>query len=132
VKTAWFVDDDEEMVRVIQKMLKVLDYRTKTFHTARASAKVLLGGEQPDILIIDIHMPEVSGFELLKFVRDHHEWDTITILMLSSEVSEVQVDKATKLGADGYVFKPVTLDELEIVISMARENRAQEINKSKE
>jgi FixJ family two-component response regulator len=42
MKTAWFLDDDEEMVRVTRKMLEALDYKTKTFFNARATAKAML------------------------------------------------------------------------------------------
>ena len=128
MKTAWFVDDDEEMVRVIAMMLKSLGYQVKTFTNARAMAKGLLDWGAPEILIVDIMMPEVSGIDLLKFIRSRHEWDHVPVLMLSAAVSESQVDEATASGADGYVFKPVTLDELEIVISMAKEKRDQKFS----
>ncbi len=129
MKIAWFVDDDAEMVRAIRMLLETLGYKVKTFSNAREAAKTLLGGEQPDIMLIDIIMPQVSGIDLLSFIRERQEWNHIPILMLSAEISEDQVDKATDLGADGYVFKPVILDELEIVISMAVEKRKQELNK---
>ena len=132
MKTAWFIDDDADMVRAIRMLLESLNYRVITFTNAREAAKTLLDGGQPDIMLIDIIMPQVSGIDLLTFIRERKEWNHIPILMLSAEISETQVDNATALGADGYVFKPVTLDELEIVISMAVEKRKQAISKQEE
>jgi len=123
LKTAWYVDDDSEMIQAIRLMLKLLGYETRSFFDARRAAKVLLGGQRPDILILDINMPTVTGIDMLEFVRRSPDWTSIPIIMLSSEVTDVQVDEAMNLGADGYVFKPVMIDELEKVINAAVEKR---------
>ena len=125
LKNAWYVDDDSEMIQAIRLMLKMLGYDTRSFFDARLAAKALLGGEQPDILILDINMPAVTGIDMLEFVRRSSDWNNIPIVMLSSEVTDVQVDEAIDLGADGYVFKPVMIDELEKVIRKAVEKRNQ-------
>ncbi len=56
---------------------------------------------------------------MLEFLRRRKEWKDLPVIMLSSEAADVMVDKALKLGADGYVMKPVTIDELEKVMSQA-------------
>ena len=66
-------------------------------------------------------MPEVSGLDMLEFVRRRAEWNDMPILMLSTEAADVTVDKAMELGADGYVSKPVTIEELEKAINAALE-----------
>ncbi len=58
-------------------------------------------------------MPEVIGLDLLEFLRRRPEWKDMPIVMLSSEAAEIMVDKALRYGADAYVMKPVTLEELE-------------------
>jgi two-component system chemotaxis response regulator CheY len=123
LKTAWYVDDDSEMIQAIRLMLNLLGYETRSFFDARKAAKLLLGGKKPDILILDINMPTVTGIDMLEFVRRSPDWNNIPIIMLSSEVTDVQVDEAIDLGADGYVFKPVMIDELEKVINTAIEKR---------
>jgi DNA-binding response OmpR family regulator len=70
-------------------------------------------------MILDINMPEVSGLDLLEFLRRRKEWKNLPVIMLSSEAADVTVDRALHLGADGYVMKPVTIDELEKVMSQA-------------
>lgn len=119
MKQVWIVDDDEEMGRAISLMLKLLECETKNFLAARPAAQALLAGTRPDLLILDINMPEVSGLDLLEFVRRRPEWKDLPIIMLSSEAADVTVDQALALGADAYTMKPVTIEELEKAISQA-------------
>lgn len=125
MKTAWITDDDQDMINAVRLMLKLLNYNVRPFYNARATAKTLLNGEIPDLMILDINMPEVSGIDLLEFIRRNRRWDHVPIIMLSSEATDIQVDEALKLGADSYTFKPVTIDELESAINTAIQKRKQ-------
>ena len=119
MKQVWIVDDDEEMGHAISLMLKLLDCETKHFFSPRPAAQALLAGGRPDMIVLDINMPEVSGLDMLEFLRRRKEWKDLPIIMLSSEAADVMVDRALQMGADGYVMKPVTIDELEKVMSQA-------------
>jgi two-component system chemotaxis response regulator CheY len=119
MKLVWIVDDDEEMARAVTLMLKLLDCEARYFIHPRPAAQALIAGGKPDMLTLDINMPEVSGLDMLEFVRRRKEWKSIPIIMLSSEAADVTVDQAMHLGADGYVMKPVTIDELEKVMAQA-------------
>jgi len=119
MKLVWIVDDDEEMGRAVSLMLQMLDCETKYFFHPRVAAQALLAGGQPDLMVLDINMPEVSGLDMLEFLRRRKEWKDLPVIMLSSEAADIMVDKAMELGADGYVMKPVTIDELEKVMSQA-------------
>lgn len=120
---AWYTDDDEEMTRAVRLMLHLLGYEMRSFFNARSTARALLAGEVPDILLLDINMPEVSGTDLLEFIRRRSQWENLPIIMLSSDATDVQVDHTRELGADAYMFKPVTIDELEASIKRAKEQR---------
>ena len=113
MKQVWVVDDDEEMNQAIGLILKVLDCEVTSFHNARSAAQTLLTGKTPDLLILDINMPEVSGLDLLEFLRRRHEWKELPIVMLSSEAADSTVDRALQLGADAYIMKPATIEELQ-------------------
>jgi DNA-binding response OmpR family regulator len=119
MRKVWIVDDDEEMNRAIGLMLKMLDCDVTSFHTARSTAKMLLTGKSPQLLILDINMPEVSGLDLLEFLRRRPEWKELPIIMLSSESADSTVDQALKMGADAYIVKPVTIQELERAMAAA-------------
>lgn len=111
--SVWIVDDDDEMSHAVQLMLKLLQCQVETFRNARAASKKLLAGSRPDLILLDINMPEVTGIDMLEFIRMREELRELPVIMLSSETTDIQVDEAMELGASGYVFKPVTIDELE-------------------
>ena len=121
--SAWIVDDDDEMSHAVKLMLQLLEYRAEIFRDARSAARTLLAGKIPDIMILDINMPEVSGMDMLEFLRMRKELQDIPVVMLSSETADVQVDEALARGADAFVFKPVTVEELEGAIVRARSVR---------
>jgi DNA-binding response OmpR family regulator len=118
-KRVWIVDDDQDMGEAVSLMLKMLDCETKYFNNPRPAAQALLAGDRPNLMILDINMPEVSGLDMLEFIRRRTEWKDLPVIMLSSEAADVTVDQAMLLGADGYVMKPVTLEELEKVMAQA-------------
>lgn len=120
---AWFTDDDEEMTRAVRLMLHLLGYEMRSFFNARSTARALLAGEVPDILFLDINMPDVTGIDLLEFIRRRSQWDHLPVIMLTSEAADAQVDQAMELGADGYVFKPASIEDLEKAILKASQNR---------
>ena len=113
MRQVWVVDDDEEMTEAIGLMLNVLDCEVTSFHSARSAAQKLLTAKIPDLLILDINLPEVSGLDFLEFLRRRHEWKELPIVMFSSESADSTVDKALQLGADAYLMKPATIEELE-------------------
>jgi DNA-binding response OmpR family regulator len=113
MRQVWIVDDDEEMNRAIGLMLKMLHCEVLAFQGVRAAVQTLLTGKSPDLLLLDINMPEVSGLDLLEFLRRRKEWKNLPVIMLSSEAAESLIDKTIEMGADSYLMKPVTIEELE-------------------
>ena len=113
MRQVWIIDDDEEMIRAIALMLKMLNCEVMTFHSARAAVQALLAGKVPELFFLDLNMPEVSGLDMLEFLRRRKEWKELPIVMLSSEAADNMVDRALQMGANSYLIKPVTIQELE-------------------
>ncbi len=124
MKQIWIVDDDEEMARAVTLMLKLLDGEARHFLHPRLAAREFLDGKRPDLLILDINMPEVTGIMMLEFVRRRPELQNLPVIMLSSEATDIQIDEALNLGADAYVTKPVSIDELEQAMQAAFQKHA--------
>ena len=122
-KLVWVIDDIEEVRAAFSMMLKIIGYEVESFSDARSPARALMDGKQPDILFVDINIPEVSGIELLKFIRQRDIWKQLPILMVTSESDETMVEEAIRLGAEGYVFKPVNFEELSNAITIALKRR---------
>ena len=123
MKKIWLVDDDEEMANAVRLMLKLLRCETRHFLNARLAGKAILDGQRPDLLILDINMPEVNGIMMLEFVRQRPEVKNLPVIMLSSEATDLQIDEAINKGADAYVTKPVSLEELEEAMTAAFQKR---------
>lgn len=124
MRNVWVVDDDDEMNRAIGLMLQVLNCEVISFSSARSAVQKLLTGKTPQVLFLDINMPEVSGLDLLEFLRRRPEWKNLPIIMLSSESADVTIDKALLLGADAYILKPATIDEVERAMTAALDRHA--------
>ena len=123
-KTAWLVDDDEEMSTAMSLMLKMIGYKTRSFLDAPRAAQALLGGQDCHLILLDLNMPQVSGQDFLEFLRKRTEFNELPVLMLSSEFNETVMGQMLELGADGYVTKPVSLVELETAVGRAAAKRA--------
>ena len=119
MQVVWIVDDDDEMSHAVKLMLQLLEFSVRIFRDARSTARQLMSGDLPDAILLDINMPEVSGIDFLEFLRMRSELKGIPVVMLSSETTDIQVDEAMELGANGFVFKPVTIDELEEALNRA-------------
>jgi len=119
MKNIWIVDDDEEMSHAIGLMLKLLDCEATAFFNVRSAAQSFASGQKPDLLILDLNMPEISGLDMIEFLRRRTDTKKLPIIMLSSEAADMVVDQALALGADSYVMKPVTIEELEKAMATA-------------
>jgi two-component system alkaline phosphatase synthesis response regulator PhoP len=119
MKTIWIVEDDEEMSRALQLMLRMLKFDSQFFLGVRPALKALMEGKTPDLFLLDIIMPEISGLDFLEFIRRRPEFKQTPVIMLSTEAAEVTIDRALALGADDYVTKPVAIDELEKALRKA-------------
>ena len=119
MKQVWIVDDDEEMSRAVGLMLKLLDCEPASFLSARFAAQALLIGKPPDLIILDVNMPEVSGLDMVEYLRRRPESKNVPIVVLSSETADSVANQALVLGADSYIRKPVTIEELERAMTSA-------------
>ena len=71
-----------------------------------------LSKESPDLLLLDIEMPNLNGYDVLNIIRSHQEYSSLKIIMLTSRSSEKHKRRASELGANAYLTKPCPHDEL--------------------
>jgi two-component system, OmpR family, KDP operon response regulator KdpE len=103
------VVDDEPPIRKLLRMgLGTQGYRV--IEAADGKAALDLAREKPDLIILDLGLPDMQGLELLRAIRARD--DSVPIVVLSSRDDEVAKVQALDLGADDYVTKPFGMDEL--------------------
>lgn len=76
----------------------------------------ILPREKVDLIITDINMPDINGLELVNFIRNNENYKETPLFIISTEGSERDRQKGLALGADAYLVKPFTPDELQSLI----------------
>ena len=105
------VDDEANIVISIEFLMKQAGY---TVDIARNGEEALdkITSFQPDLVLLDVMMPKINGFELCRRIRENPDWQQMKIIMLTAKGREVEVAKGLSLGADSYVIKPFSTKEL--------------------
>lgn len=125
MSTILIIDDEKDLVSLLDKKLRLKGHEVLTANNGKAGIELI--SKQPDLIILDIMMPEINGFEVCRMIRD----DVICpIIFLSAKQSEMDKIKGFNLGGDDYITKPFGLRELmaRIEANLRREQRSQYIN----
>ena len=112
------VDDSVSIRQVISRLLSDQGWRVET---ARDGIEALerLRERTPDLILLDIEMPRMNGYELLNAINAQPDYRKIPVVMLTSRTAEKHRDRAVELGARGYVTKPYNDDDLvELVLQL--------------
>lgn len=103
------VDDDEKIISMLRRGLAFEGYDVLTASNGAEGLKVILS-EDPDVVVLDVMMPHVDGFEALRRLREGGS--TIPVLMLTAKDEVENRVKGLDTGADDYLVKPFALEEL--------------------
>jgi DNA-binding response OmpR family regulator len=104
-------DDEPNIVTALEFLLKRSGYDVRVV-TNGVDALALVESYLPDVVLLDIMMPVKSGYEVCQRMRERPEWRHIKIVMLSAKGREAEVSKGMSLGADLYITKPFSTQEL--------------------
>jgi DNA-binding response OmpR family regulator len=99
------VDDEPDVVVIISRMLKGLGYDVITASDGEVALEKLKG-EKPDLVTLDIMMPGMNGYEVLKSIRKDPETSHIPVLMVSVKDDKEDIVKGLEIGANDYMTKP--------------------------
>jgi putative two-component system response regulator len=105
------VEDDASLLEVMRYLLEAETYEVIPAVNGK-EAFALFCSNRPDLIVSDIMMPEMNGYELLEAVRALPEGITVPFLFLSARAERQDVDKARSMGVDDYLFKPFEASEL--------------------
>ncbi len=106
------VDDEELNVQVVAEYLKADGYRDVVFTTDAVQAIGLIAREQPDVVLLDIHMPRMNGLDVLSLIRSDDSLTHTPVVILTSETSDDIKMEALARGATDFLHKPVHRAEL--------------------
>ncbi len=106
------VDDEPTNIRVVRKYLELAGYRNLVATSRATEALDLIQQERPDVVLLDIMMPQVSGFEILEELRASESGGLIPVLVLTAATDRETRNRALDLGATDCLTKPVEQHDL--------------------
>lgn len=106
------VEDNEHTAYLLEFMLKRAGYKVLTAMNGRDAQQILNNVAPVDVILLDLMLPYVSGYEIIREARDSPEWRYVPILVISGKTLEQDVVKALDLGANDYLTKPFRPEEL--------------------
>ncbi len=105
------VDDVPLNLLLVEKMLSRFKFQVRKASNGRIAMEEV-ARQKPDLILLDLLMPEMDGFEVLKKLRQNQETSDIRIVILSALNSTEDIVKGYQLGANDFITKPIILEKL--------------------
>jgi CheY-like chemotaxis protein len=116
---ALVVDDNRSTADSLVRVLQALGLEARAAYGPGPGMNILRS-ERPDVIFLDINMPGVSGFEILKFIGREPRLEKVPVFICTSDDQPQTQQQAMASGASGFLLKPVTIDALEAVLKDAK------------
>jgi CheY-like chemotaxis protein len=98
-------EDEELLIDVLQRKLTKEGYELKVAKNGREALEILRGGEKFDLILLDIIMPEMSGFEVMEEMQKDENLKKIPVIVISNSGQPVELTRAKALGAKDWIVK---------------------------
>jgi two-component system, cell cycle response regulator DivK len=105
------VDDDEKNMKLFRDILQATGYRTLEASTGGDAVR-LAGENAPSLVLMDIRLPDIDGLEALRRLRANEGTASIPVLAVTAQAMKGDRERFIAAGFDGYLSKPVDVDEL--------------------
>jgi DNA-binding response OmpR family regulator len=110
-KTVLIADDEPNIVISLEFLLEQDGYRVLVARDGNEALEAI-AREVPDLVLLDIMLPRLSGYDVCQRIRQDPAWAKMRVIMLTARGREVEVTKGLALGADAYVTKPFSTRDL--------------------
>ena len=107
------VDDSKLVIIMIKKYLAPDGHQIMQAGSGQEALDLLASGEKPDVILLDVVMEEMDGFELIEKIKSNPKTQDIPTLFVTSLDKASDINKGLELGAEDYVIKPFTASELQ-------------------
>ena len=109
------IDDEAIMRKLLEQILKE-KYEVISMENGKEALEWMYSGNIPDLVVADLNMPEINGFEYINRVRESGFFNDLPLIVLSGEESSAERIKSLKMGANDYLVKPFNPEELSLRI----------------
>ncbi|MFC1806900.1 PleD family two-component system response regulator [Candidatus Omnitrophota bacterium] len=111
MKKILYIEDEPEQIMVVQQRLEANGYEVISAPEGEEGCRKA-HGEKPDLILLDLFLPGVNGFDICKRLKNDHATKDIPILMITASGVEYIEDQVRNAGADGYIKKPYESETL--------------------
>lgn len=111
MKKILIADDEPNIVVSLEFLMEQKGYAVQTVGNG-PDALQAMSAFVPDLILLDVMMPRMSGYEVCQRIRANPDWQGVKIVMLSAKGREVEISKGLAVGADAYVTKPFSTQDL--------------------
>ncbi|HXU43852.1 MAG TPA: response regulator [Burkholderiales bacterium] len=111
------VEDDPDQSALAELRLTMAGYQVHSVDRAKALSSYLRQQKRPDLLLLDVMLPDGNGFDILAQLRARPEFSTLPIVLLTVKAELADIRNGLDLGADGYITKPYSKNQLAEVIA---------------
>lgn len=125
-KIVLLIDDDVNVQQLVKYSLKQESFKVSISSTGKGGLRKAQS-RRPDVIILDIMMPDMSGFDICRTLKEKPDTRNIPIIMLSAKTQEKDKEKAFDLGANHYVTKPFDPIKLAEIAKQAVANRPKRV-----
>jgi len=128
------VEDQPSVADLLEAMLSIDEYQVIKIHSS-TGALSLIQAELPDVVLLDIMMPDVSGLEVLRFLRREPGLQKIPVVIVSAKTLPVDIREGLDAGATAYLTKPVDVGRLRRTVArviQAAENPSMDMSQDDE
>jgi CheY-like chemotaxis protein len=112
MRPAILIADDEKIIRLLLEKTLGKKYDLVLRENGSEALKWIQSGNKPDVVISDLHMPEMDGYEFLIRIRENKDSSEIPVIMLSGMDSDAEKNRCLELGASAYFTKPLSVMKL--------------------
>lgn len=111
-KTILVIDDEADYRELLSHVLKQSGYEVQVATNGAEGLERLAGGPAPDMVLLDLNLPDTDGYEMCRKIRELAKTKTVPIIMVTIQSEMKDIVKGLRLGADDYVIKPFDPDEV--------------------
>lgn len=111
-KEILIIDDDRTNIFALSAVLKAKKFKTIAAASSAAGFEILTQSHNIGVILLDMMMPEMDGYETVQQLKNHSSWAHLPVIAVTAQAMAGDREKCLEAGADGYISKPIDVDEL--------------------
>ena len=118
------IEDEPDTAEMYAEMMRISGYEVVKYYGG-LSAVAHLADQDPEAVILDLMMPDLSGLEVLNYIKEKPDLSDLPVIIVSAKTMPEDVEKGLKAGAVAYLTKPVSFADLKVAIDDAVSNSSE-------